>query len=109
MKPLARMTPATADVLGELLLATEPIWGLIIVKQTGRPAGSIYPILERLERLGWVTSEWEIENERNGPRRRFYKLSDEGKLATPGALQRLKGAKPQSVAGVSNVKGGLMI
>ena len=36
MKPLGRMTPATADVLEALLGAVDPIWGLRIVKATGR-------------------------------------------------------------------------
>ena len=76
MKPLGRMTPATADVLEVLLDAGDPVWGLRIVKGTGRSAGSVYPILERLERLGWATSQWDEDTDRTGPRRRLYLLSD---------------------------------
>ena len=81
MKPLGRMTPATADVLEVLLDAGEPVWGLRIVKVTGRPAGSVYPILERLERLGWATSQWDEGSNRTGPRRRLYLLSDGAKAS----------------------------
>ncbi|WP_241985740.1 helix-turn-helix transcriptional regulator [Cryobacterium sp. TmT3-12] len=75
------MTPATADVLEVLLDAGEPVWGLKIVKVTRRPAGSVYPILERLERLGWTTSQWDEDNDRAGPRRRLYLLSDEARAS----------------------------
>jgi DNA-binding PadR family transcriptional regulator len=76
MKPLERATPATADVLEAMLNAGEPIWGLRIVKAIGRPAGSVYPILERLEGLGWATSFWDDDADRPGPRRRLYQLED---------------------------------
>ena len=85
MKPLGRMTPATADVLEALLDAGDPVWGLRIVKVTGRPAGSVYPILERLERLGWATSHWDEDADRTGPRRRLYVLSD-GATASANAV-----------------------
>jgi DNA-binding PadR family transcriptional regulator len=78
MEPLSRITPATLDVLGCLLEATGPTWGLMIIKRSGRPAGTIYPVLDRLERLGWVTSEWDDAADRSGPRRRLYRLTAEG-------------------------------
>ena len=41
--------------------------------------GSLYPALYRLERKGWVEGKWvEKANER---RRRFYRLTPEGKKA----------------------------
>ena len=90
MEPLTKTTPATADVIDILLDAQHPIWGLLIVKQTGRPAGSVYPILERLERLGWVTSEWEDDAERSGPRRRLYHLTADGAIAAPAAIAKAR-------------------
>lgn len=78
MEPLTRITAATLDVLDCLLEADEPTWGLMIIKQSGRPAGTIYPVLERLERLGWVESNWDDTANRPGPRRRFYRLTAEG-------------------------------
>lgn len=88
MDPLSRITPATADVLAALLDADEPTWGLRLVKATGRPAGSVYPILERLERSGWAESRWEEDPSRSGPRRRLYRLTDSGAAAAPAAIAR---------------------
>jgi PadR family transcriptional regulator PadR len=81
MEPLQRVTVPTLDVLDVLLAADGPLWGLLIIKQTSRPSGTIYPILERLERQGWVTSSWEADGERQGPRRRYYEFTTEGRAA----------------------------
>lgn len=86
MEPLSRVTGATLDVLDVLVAERTGIWGLRIVKATGRPAGSVYPILERLERAGWVTSVWEDDLARSGPRRRLYELTADGAVAARAAL-----------------------
>ncbi|MEU4764962.1 PadR family transcriptional regulator [Actinosynnema sp. NPDC023794] len=80
MEPLGRIGGATVDVLEVLLKSDQPRWGLEIIKLTGRPSGSVYPLLDRLERAGWVTSAWDDDSERRGPRRRMYVL-------TPGGAQ----------------------
>ena len=90
MKPLGRRTPATADVLETLLEAGDPVWGLRIVKTTGRPAGSVYPILEKLERLGWATSQWEDDADRAGPRRRLYVLSDAARASASAVVAEVR-------------------
>jgi DNA-binding PadR family transcriptional regulator len=66
------------DVLGCLLGAEESIWGLNIAAATGRPTGTVYPILVRLAQASLVTSDWEAANERPGPRRRLYALTPAG-------------------------------
>lgn len=78
MEPLTRVTPATVDVLAVLSEADSACWGLQVIKQSGRPAGSVYPILERLESIGWLSSSWEADGERPGPRRRYYELTEDG-------------------------------
>lgn len=78
MLRLARTTPATVDVLGALLEANEATWGLRLIGDTGRPAGSVYPILARLEEGGWVSSHWD-EDAKRGPRRRLYELTEAGR------------------------------
>ena len=87
MTPLSRITPATLDVLEQLISSPAPTWGLAIIKQSGRPAGSIYPILERLERSGWVTSQWDDADDRPGPRRRLYELTADGAAAARAAVR----------------------
>ncbi len=86
MQSLSRMTSATIDVLSVLDASTELTWGLAIIKQSGRPAGSVYPILERLESAGWVTSSWEENDDRTGPRRRYYELTKDGTAAARSAI-----------------------
>lgn len=108
MIPLSRITPATVDVLDALLGGAAPTWGLLLVKRTGRPAGSVYPILERLEGAGWVVSEWEDDPARPGPRRRFYRLTPEGGEAARAVVARWQeqaaepapaAAAPRGIAG----------
>ncbi|MEQ1709239.1 MAG: PadR family transcriptional regulator [Terricaulis sp.] len=42
--------------------------------------GTLYPLLRRLETQGFLTSEWRIED---GPPRRYYMLSGEGRRLYP--------------------------
>lgn len=81
MESLSRITPATVDVLAVLSEADSACWGLQVIKQSGRPAGSVYPILERLESIGWLSSSWETDVDRPGPRRRYYELTEGGASA----------------------------
>jgi DNA-binding PadR family transcriptional regulator len=81
-----RVTDATLDVLEVLLGPDEDLYGLKVAQAIGRPTGSVFPILARLEQFGWVTSEWESGDPASkGARRRFYRLSPEG-LARGRAL-----------------------
>jgi DNA-binding PadR family transcriptional regulator len=41
--------------------------------------GMLYPLLHRLQRLGYVTTEWRAPPE--GRRRRYYRLTDDGRAA----------------------------
>ena len=88
MKPLERVGAATLDVLTVLLDGEHPRWGLEIIKLTGRPSGSVYPLLDRLERSGWVTSSWDDDADRRGPRRRMYVLTPEGAREAVKVLAR---------------------
>jgi len=98
MKPLSRITPATIDVLTVLTASAEPCWGLLIIKSSGRPAGSVYPILERLEQSGWLTSQWEEDDARTGPRRRYYELTAEGAVAARSAVADFARKRPASTS-----------
>jgi PadR family transcriptional regulator PadR len=54
--------------------------GSDICKQTRLLSGTLYPILMRLERSGWLKSRWEQINPRDAgrPRRRLYRLTGLG-------------------------------
>ena len=101
MDPLSRVTGATIDVLACLVDSPEPTWGLQIIKAAARPAGTVYPILERLERAGWVTSAWEESDDRPGPRRRFYRLTAEGEPAAAAAVAAFRKVEPRRAARVA--------
>ncbi|WP_211340844.1 helix-turn-helix transcriptional regulator [Xylanimonas allomyrinae] len=45
---------------------------------TRRPTGTIYPLLDRLEREGFVVSRWDLGSARPGPPRRMYELTASG-------------------------------
>lgn len=100
-RPLARMTPATLDVLAHLVAREAPTWGLEIAGATGRPTGSVYPILERLESHEWVVSDWEAGGARSGARRRLYRLTPDAREAAMAALQRARTAAASQQAKVA--------
>ncbi len=85
------MTPATLAVLQALRAEGPDTWGLRIVKATGAPSGSVYPILERLERAGWIESRWEDDSARPGARRRLYRFSAEGATAAASGIGIYRG------------------
>jgi DNA-binding PadR family transcriptional regulator len=77
-------------------------YGLEISRAAELPSGSLYPILARLERDGWVTSEWEEldEHEAGRRRRRYYRLSPDGivwaQQALGAALKRVSSRPTQA-------------
>jgi PadR family transcriptional regulator PadR len=91
VESLGRIGKATIDVLAVLLDSDQPRWGLEIIKLTGRPSGSVYPLLDRLEQAGWVSSQWEDDGVRRGPRRRMYRL-------TPGGAAEARRVQARVVA-----------
>lgn len=105
MRPLGRVTNATLDVLRALRALGPMAWGLQIVKVTGRPPGTVYPVLERLERAGWVTSAWEADDSRPGPRRRLYQFTQEGNAAAVDLLTQHAVEVAQERESLSRVEG----
>lgn len=91
--PKIRLTTATRLIL-DLFLAVspddEPLWGYRITEETGLGPGTVYPILERLEQVGWITGAWEEGIPEGRPRRRFYTLSGTGRQEY-AALQAARG------------------
>ncbi len=62
--------------------------GAEISREAGIGSGTLYPLLVRLERAGWLRSEWEQVDPREvgRPRRRFYWLSVAGAVKAREAL-----------------------
>lgn len=103
---LSRVTPATLDVLEALMGPDEELYGLKIAQNAGRKAGSVYPILARLEEAGWVESAWETEErDERGPRRRFYRLGPDGLAGARTLLIERRGAVRQRTGKAAPVRG----
>jgi PadR family transcriptional regulator PadR len=64
-------------------------YGLEISREIGLASGTIYPILARLERIGWLLSEWEqIDPAAEGrPPRRRYRLTATGEVAARASVE----------------------
>jgi DNA-binding PadR family transcriptional regulator len=85
-----QVTLQTLAVLKILLdQPSQEHYGLELASRAGLPAGTIYPILARLERAEWVTSAWEeVDPVAAGrPVRRYYQLTSKGIQLTQNALQ----------------------
>jgi PadR family transcriptional regulator PadR len=78
---MPRLTLQTQAILSVLLRSlSTPLYGLEMAKAAGLASGTIYPILARLERSGWIESALEdIDPKVAGRRaRRYYTLTAEG-------------------------------
>ncbi|PEK57861.1 PadR family transcriptional regulator [Bacillus wiedmannii] len=50
--------------------------------------GAIYPILKRISNKGWIDSYW--DESLDGPRRKYYKITDEGMGILVNRLEKYK-------------------
>jgi PadR family transcriptional regulator, regulatory protein PadR len=86
MKPQLRPTRTSKSVVAVLRdHHGEDLWGLRVCHLTKLPSGTVYPILAKLEELGWVEAHWD-DSETTGPRRRLYEISDAGRQHTAELL-----------------------
>jgi PadR family transcriptional regulator PadR len=75
----------TLDMLVLKALHLEPMHGWGITERIGQWSenvlqlnqGSLYPALYRLERQGWISSQWRVTE--NNRRARYYALTDSGR------------------------------
>ena len=94
-----RMTTSVLKVVAALLAEAESErYGLQLMQDTGLPSGTLYPILVRLERAGWVASRWEEADPaaEGRPTRRYYRLTGEGAVQARRevALMRQQMSRP---------------
>ena len=81
------LVAASATPLVLAILAESESYGYAILKRVRELSGGefewtdgmLYPLLHRLGRLGYVTTEWRTASE--GRRRRYYAITDEGRAA----------------------------
>lgn len=76
----SRSSRQTLDIL-EALLARPSQWhhGYAISRQTGVPSGTLYPVLMRLDKLGWLETKWEESAPQGRPPRHLYRLTGNGR------------------------------
>ena len=81
------LVAASATPLVLAILAEDESYGYAILKRVRELSGGelewtdgmLYPLLHRLLRLGYVTTEWRSPPE--GRRRRYYAITDDGRAA----------------------------
>ncbi|MGI8333752.1 PadR family transcriptional regulator [Actinomadura scrupuli] len=77
-------------------------YGLDLCAETGLPSGTVYPILARLELLGWVESRWEepeVHVSGHRPRRRYYTITGDGAVRARTAIAQAYRSRRQPVPG----------
>lgn len=93
------MTIPVAKVLAALLAELdEQRYGLDLMRLTGLPSGTLYPVLHRLSAAGWLDADWEaIDPVAAGrPARRYYRLTAVGVTQARQALADLRAAIPDA-------------
>ena len=82
MKYAIKMTGSVQEILRAMLAdPAVPRYGLQISKEAGLETGTLYPVMARLETVGWVESGWEdpeLSIREGRPRRRYYRLTRDG-------------------------------
>lgn len=81
------LVAASATPLVLAILAESESYGYAILKRVRGLSGGklewtdgmLYPLLHRLGRLGYVTTEWRTSPE--GRRRKYYSITDDGRAA----------------------------
>ena len=90
--PGPRLTTPVLKIMAAMLADPDAEhYGLRLMEQTGLPSGTLYPILVRLERAGWVVSRWEEADpvSEGRPNRRYYRLTGEGAAAARDEVERI--------------------
>jgi len=86
--PLTQLRRGVIEYCVLALLTTDELYGFDLVKRLGESEGlvtsegTIYPLLSRMRRAGWVTTTWR-ESE-SGPPRRYYAITRAGQHALDG-------------------------
>lgn len=82
-------------------LARGARYGFDIIEETGLTSGTIYPALDRLERLGYARSRWEdarVAQQQKRPPRKYFTITDTGRDALLAAVERHRALAPLDLA-----------
>lgn len=104
MKPV-RVTAAVAKVLAAFLEDPEADrYGLDLMRASGHPSGTLYPILLRLQGADWVETHWEeIDPVAAGrPARRYYRLTPDGAVAARTEIAALQQQLSRGLGGATS-------
>jgi DNA-binding PadR family transcriptional regulator len=87
-----RMSSETLRILGVML--EDPMawhYGLGLSDAAKIASGTIYPMLARLEKAGWLESKWEEQSSGDvpRPRRRLYRLTGHGERTALAELEEI--------------------
>ena len=65
-----------------------PVSGADVLRSTSILTGTGYPLMRRLEGVGYLAGEWEDgdPSELGRPRCRYYKITDAGRVAAEAVL-----------------------
>jgi PadR family transcriptional regulator, regulatory protein PadR len=89
--PLTQLRRGVLEFCVLSLLRKEELYGFDLVRRLSdvdgmvTSEGTIYPLLSRLRRDGWVKTSWQ-ESE-SGPPRRYYALTASGRTALSGFIE----------------------
>jgi DNA-binding PadR family transcriptional regulator len=86
-----KVTYPTALVLQALARGFH--YGFDIMDATGLPSGTVYPILRRLDREGFLSSAWEKQADaqrEQRPPRRYYDITAMGEAFLADAAERYR-------------------
>ena len=106
--PLSQLRRGVLEYCVLSLLVDESFYGFDLVRRLGdvdgmvTSEGTIYPLLSRLRREGWVSTTW-VESE-SGPPRRYYTITPTGRRALDAFTaewRRFRDAVDQLLPGVS--------
>jgi PadR family transcriptional regulator, regulatory protein PadR len=112
MKYAIKMTGPVQLILRAMLADPAALrYGLEISKMADLETGTLYPVMARLEAVGWVQSSWEDPDlgVREGrPRRRYYQLTRDGAEQARFALAEIAQLRARRRATLSPVQPGTM-
>lgn len=119
MSKSARTTKPSLDVMACMLKADiqgGELYGWQIIRDTKLTGPTVYGILDRLEDKRWITGYWEKQNtDGNRPRRRFYRLTAEGRSQVqellaercPETLRKLLSEPDRQGLGLRSLRGSV--